>query len=239
MVCQQRTLTPHNTWPTLGLAYTLSLCRGHSWRVRLAKQEMLSPPGHLVSPLVCRGPWMSIVVLYCWCHSDSASVLLYFTLHMFWWWDQSPLNLSFEFRKSFCTVHILQHVLLCYVLWATSSGTKVRTIVTLVPAEQGRYRPKLRQLNLNLYPSRTRTGPWVTLVATHATMHMPLFWKDGNYWACKDWAFKNERMFGRVSTINGTGTLLFSSSRWSHSICYVLLLYMLYIGDVYTILNRI
>ena len=34
----------------------------------------------LVSPLICRGPWMSTVVLYCWCHSDSASVLLYFTL---------------------------------------------------------------------------------------------------------------------------------------------------------------
>ena len=60
--------------------YTLSLCRGHSWRVRLAKQETLTPPGHLVSPLVYRGPWMSTVVLYCWCHSDSASVLLYFTL---------------------------------------------------------------------------------------------------------------------------------------------------------------
>ena len=58
--------------------YTLSLCRGHSWRLRLAKQETLTPPGHLVSPLVCRGPWMSTVVLYCWCHSDSASVLLYF-----------------------------------------------------------------------------------------------------------------------------------------------------------------
>ena len=36
--------------------YTLSLCRGHSWRVRLAKQETLTPPGLLVSPLVCRGP---------------------------------------------------------------------------------------------------------------------------------------------------------------------------------------
>ena len=35
---------------------------------------------HLVSPLVYRGPWMSTVVLYCWCRSDSASVLLYFTL---------------------------------------------------------------------------------------------------------------------------------------------------------------
>ena len=52
--------------------YSLSLCRGHSWRVRLAKQETLTPPVHLVSPLVCRGPWMSTVVLYCWCHSDSA-----------------------------------------------------------------------------------------------------------------------------------------------------------------------
>ena len=59
--------------------YTLSLCRGHSWRVRLAEQETLTPPGHLVSPLVCRGPWMSTVVLYCWCHSDGTSVLLYFT----------------------------------------------------------------------------------------------------------------------------------------------------------------
>ena len=64
--------------------YTLSLCRGHSWRVRLAKQETLTPPGHLVSPLVCRGPWISTVVLYCWCRSDSASVLLYFTLSLKW-----------------------------------------------------------------------------------------------------------------------------------------------------------
>ena len=54
----------------------------HSWRVRLAKQETLTPPGHLVSSLVCRGPWMSTVVLYCWCHSDSASVLLYFILYV-------------------------------------------------------------------------------------------------------------------------------------------------------------
>ena len=58
--------------------YTFSLCRRHSWWVRLTKQEALTPPRHLVSPLVCRGPWMSTVVL-CWCHSDSASVLLYFT----------------------------------------------------------------------------------------------------------------------------------------------------------------
>ena len=58
----------------------LSLCREHSWRVRLANQETLTPPGRLVSLLVCRGPWMSTVVLYCWCHSGNASVPLYFTL---------------------------------------------------------------------------------------------------------------------------------------------------------------
>ena len=28
-----------------------------------------------------QGPLMSTVVLYCWCHSDSASVFLYFTTH--------------------------------------------------------------------------------------------------------------------------------------------------------------
>ena len=61
--------------------YTLSLCRRHSWRVRLAKQETLTPPGHLVSPLLCMGPWMSTVVFYCWYHSDGASVLLYFTFY--------------------------------------------------------------------------------------------------------------------------------------------------------------
>ena len=52
--------------------YTLLLCRGHSSRVQLAKQETLTPPGHLVSLLVFRGQWMSTMVLYCWCHSDSA-----------------------------------------------------------------------------------------------------------------------------------------------------------------------
>ena len=64
---------------------SFSLCSGHSWRVQLAKQETLTPPGHLVSPLFCRGPWMSTVVLYCWYHSDNASVLLYFTFlsHLF------------------------------------------------------------------------------------------------------------------------------------------------------------
>ena len=66
--------------------YTLSLGRGHSLRVRLAKQETLTPPRHLVSPLVCRGPWMSTVVLYCWCHSDKGSVLSYLTLMLTFSW---------------------------------------------------------------------------------------------------------------------------------------------------------
>ena len=65
---------------TLGTPYNYihSLCRGHSWRVRLAKQETLTPPGNLVSPLVCRGPWITTVVLYRLCHIDSASVFFVF-----------------------------------------------------------------------------------------------------------------------------------------------------------------
>ena len=70
------------------------LCRGHSWRVRIAKQGTLTPPGHLVSPLVCRGPWMSTVVLYCWCQSDCASVLLYNTS----WTKSFIYNLSVGVR---------------------------------------------------------------------------------------------------------------------------------------------
>ena len=72
-------------YPVSSLHIYPVLCRGHSWRVWLARQETLTPPGHLVSPLVCRGPWMSTLVLYCWCHSDSASVLLYFIFlsHLF------------------------------------------------------------------------------------------------------------------------------------------------------------
>ena len=63
----------------------LNDCLDLGWRVRLAKQETLTLSGHLVSPLVCRGPWMSTVVLFCWYHSDSASVLSYFTFlsHLF------------------------------------------------------------------------------------------------------------------------------------------------------------
>ena len=43
-------------------------------------QEHLQKQAPQIKPLVCRGPWMSTLVLYCWCHSYNASVLLYFTL---------------------------------------------------------------------------------------------------------------------------------------------------------------
>ena len=54
------------------------------WRVRLSKQETLTPPGHVVSPLVCRGPWMSTVLLY-WCKwwCISSFVFYIFLSHLF------------------------------------------------------------------------------------------------------------------------------------------------------------
>ena len=43
-------------------------------------QEKLTPPGHLVYPLVSRDQWMSTVVLYYLRQSDGASVLLFFII---------------------------------------------------------------------------------------------------------------------------------------------------------------
>ena len=40
-----------------------------------------------------QGLWMSTVVLHCWCHSDSASVLLYFILPWFALWILQPILL--------------------------------------------------------------------------------------------------------------------------------------------------
>ena len=65
--------------------YTLS-----SWRVRLAKQETLIPPGHLVSPLVCRGPWMSTVV-------------------------RSIVGASVTMQQFFCILHFCHTCSLCQV----------------------------------------------------------------------------------------------------------------------------
>ena len=60
------------------------------------------------------------------------------------------------------------------LLWATSSGPKVR-IITLGPAENGRYRLELRHLNFDTYPSRTCAGPWVgpwcSIVGATVTVH--------------------------------------------------------------------
>ena len=53
--------------------YTLSLCRGHSCLVRLAKQETLTPPGHLLS-------WFAGVREFpSWCSIIGATV----TVHQF------------------------------------------------------------------------------------------------------------------------------------------------------------
>ena len=76
-------------WYFLGFVFTKRILFVPNWLLvgtpsaiwpELAKQETLTSPGHLVSPLVCRGPWMSAVVLCYWCHSDSTLVLLYLTL---------------------------------------------------------------------------------------------------------------------------------------------------------------
>ena len=60
--------------------YTFIVSR--AFMVGAASQERDADAGHLVSPLNSRGPRMSTMVLYCWCHSDRASVLLYFTFFM-------------------------------------------------------------------------------------------------------------------------------------------------------------
>ena len=60
-----------------------------------------------------RGPWMSTVVLYCWCHSDSVSVLLYFTFLSHLFLCRVELVVQFPARGS-------TQVLLCLfpgVLW--------------------------------------------------------------------------------------------------------------------------
>ena len=49
------------------------------------------------SELELHGLWMSTVVLYCCCHSDSASVLLYFTL-----WESKMLKKSKKGKNKFC-----------------------------------------------------------------------------------------------------------------------------------------
>ena len=67
---------PH---PVLGLhIYTFVVSRAFMAGAASQAGDADSSRAHGLTS-VFRGPWMSTVVLYCWCHSDSASVLLYFT----------------------------------------------------------------------------------------------------------------------------------------------------------------
>ena len=88
--------------------YTFSLCRGHSWRMRLAKQETLTTPGHLVTPLVCRvcecPPWCSIVGATVTVHQFFC-ILLYF-----------QLQIAFE-KLSVCQVAFLSQIVMSFVLF--------------------------------------------------------------------------------------------------------------------------
>ena len=63
----------------------------------------------------------------------------------------------------------------------------------------------LRHLNFDPYPSRTRGGPWVTLVATHATMRMSLIFKCpiisivselSGFWGVSTIKWNSYRQFG-------------------------------------------
>ena len=72
----------------------------------------------------------------------------------------------------------------------------------------------MRHLNFDSYPSRNRGGPWVTLVATYATMRMSLIFK------CPIISIVSElSRFWGVSTIKWNSyPILYSSSRWSRSL---------------------
>ena len=155
---------------SLASIYTLSLCRGHSWRMRLAKQETLTLSGHLVSPLVCRGPWMSTVVLYCWCHSDGASVLFYFTVRTYSEFLSKVGDISFQEYVSKGISHPVFYGDLVYKLRRVkdtpnfiSSGSKIfkrlrrrqfnpltieRTIGLMLGPSTALYRPFLKHCTL-------------------------------------------------------------------------------------------
>ena len=105
------------------------VCRGHSWRVRLAKQETLTPPWHLVSPLVCRGPWMSP-----WCSIVGATV----TVHQFFCILHSvPFhNLSrFESHSNLQTLsynkYILIEIVILWVYYTIPFGFNLKLFLAL------------------------------------------------------------------------------------------------------------
>ena len=88
--------------------YTLSLCGGHSWRVRLAKQETLTPPGDLVSPLVCRvrecPPWCSIVGATVTCISSFVFYMFKMNILIYMYFDIKKYNLVVNSDYMFLTV---------------------------------------------------------------------------------------------------------------------------------------
>ena len=102
-------------------------------------------------------------------------------------------------------------------LFMLITGNKVRTIVTLVPAEQARYQIKLRIWTLT---------PTLVVLAKDLELlwYMKLFALQ-----CACLNFETMEMIGRLkikvcsdelnSTINGIATLLYPCSMWSRSIC--------------------
>ena len=84
-----------------------------------------------------------------------------------------------------------------------------RNCYAIVPAEQGRQRVKLRHLNFDPYPSRTHTGPCVTLIHFVARLVM-------EQCACLNSEtmeiighFKKKVGSGEQVLLNGTATLLY------------------------------
>ena len=100
MACQEGTLTPPDTWSSpIWNLHMFNLLRPilfpNLYFFRIIHFEDSSVLFRICSlsilplrktglrrfsilPLICSGPGMSTVVLYCWCHSDSASVFFVF-----------------------------------------------------------------------------------------------------------------------------------------------------------------
>ena len=176
------------------------LCCGHSWWVRLAKQETLTPPGHLDSPLVCRGPWMFIVVLYCWCHSDNAWVF-FCNLHWYQVYMNEACKISFEFQnKSYPSVNPNQVY--------SSSGPFAPELVMFPDCE---HPSVLLFSSLYKYPPYTLFCPmWdlnLFLYWDHSVLNLSCFWTFNSerpwyfYYSChndyclSNWSIEGEKYY--------------------------------------------
>ena len=72
---------------------------------------------------------MSTVVLYCWCHSDSASFLLYFTLVRFRLRSSTrsakylmPMQLMFCMEPNFQSKHDIKKILYSFIDYVEQPG---------------------------------------------------------------------------------------------------------------------